>query len=608
MRLLAPTPLHRPRPPRGFGPGAFTATLVLLLVLGAPALRATAAAKAPAFGRDGMVVTSQPDATRAGIAMLALGGNAVDAAVASAFAASVTRPYSAGIGGGAFILLRLSDGEILAIDARETAPAAATRDMYLEPGVDEKASLYGPLAVATPGLVAGLALTLERYGTMTLAQVLEPAIALARRGFEIGPEHADTLEWLRGRGWPERDSETGSIQFPPAGVRAEPGWRLVQTDLARTLRKIAKRGPETFYRGAIAQAIVDDMVKSGGILTAEDLANYKPVVREPVRGAYRGVAIASFPPPSSGGIALIESLNILEGFDLASFGAGSSTSIHHIAEALKLVFADRAAYLGDSDFVDVPTEWLISTAHADALRARINPPRWQRAPWTWGQTEFAIRVPSPGRPLDDSGTTHLSTSDAAGNAVAITMTINTSFGSGMTVPGTGIVLNNEMDDFAEAINTPNAYGLVDMRGANLIAPGKRPLSSMTPTFVTRGDELFMVTGSPGGPRIISTTLLTVLNVVDYGMTIQEAVSAPRFHHQWNPDRISVEQAHPADVVDALRARGHEVKVSDWNWSSAEAIVLDAESGWQQGGSDPRGDGLALGYDAPASRMLPSQHP
>jgi gamma-glutamyltranspeptidase/glutathione hydrolase len=584
-------------PRRALRAGAAARALVVLLLLCGQGAPAGAAAPAPALGRDGMVVSSQADSTRAGLAMLALGGNAVDAAVASAFAASVTRPFSAGIGGGAFILLRLADGEAVAIDARETAPAAATRDMYLRPGVPERASLKGPLAVATPGLVAGLALALERYGTMSLAEVMEPAIALARRGFEIGPYHVEELEWMRERGFPERFPETARIQFPPPGTPLEPGWRLVQRDLARTLEHIAERGPDGFYRGPVARAIADDMAKSGGILTAEDLAGYAPAVREPLRGSYRGYEIVTFPPPSSG-IVLIQALNILEGFDLAHYGPGSSAAIHRIAEALKLAFADRAALLGDAEFVDVPTQRLISKEHAAAQRARINPPRWRRAPWTWGRSELAIRVESPGMPVDDAGTTHLSASDAAGNAVAITMTINTNFGSGMTVPGLGIVLNNEMDDFSVAKAVPNVYGLLDMQGANAIAPGKRPLSRMTPTIALRDGALFMVAGSAGGPRIVSSTLLSLVNAVDFGMTIQEAVSAPRFHHQWEPDLLYLEPAPPADVVEALRARGHRVKVQDWHWSAVEAIAVDPETGWQRGGSDPRRDGLALGYDKP----------
>lgn len=569
---------------------------ILALCVLAQAASAGAAARAPAQARGGMVVTSQVDATEAGVAMLALGGNAIDAAVASAFALSVTQPFSAGIGGGAFLLVRNAEGEILAIDARETAPAAAARDMYVGPGVPERASLFGPLAVATPGFVAGMALALERYGTKSLAEVLEPAIALAARGFEIGPYHARMLDAMRRYKLPERFSETGRIQFPPAGSPAEPGWRLVQADLARTLARIAAEGPAGFYRGGIAEAIAEDMAKSGGILTAEDLASYEVRLREPVSGSYRGLEIHAFPPPSSGGVALIEALNILEGFDLAALGAGSSASVHRIAEALKLAFADRAAFLGDPDFVEVPVARLVSKPYAAGLRDRINPPWWRRAPATWGRSESVLRVEGPGLPQNDSGTTHLSTADAAGNAVALTMTINTPFGSGMTVPGTGIVLNNEMDDFSVALDTPNAYGLVDTRGANAVAPGKRPLSSMTPTIALRDGQLVFVTGSPGGPRIISTTLLSIVNVVDFGMSVQAAVSAPRFHHQWVPDQLTVEPAFPADVVEGLRARGHEVKISERNWSAAEAIAVDPETGWIYGGNDPRRDGLARGVD------------
>jgi gamma-glutamyltranspeptidase/glutathione hydrolase len=543
-----------------------------------------------------MVVASQADATRAGVEMLAAGGNAVDAAVATAFALGVTQPYSMGIGGGGFVLLRLSNGEVAAIDARETAPAGADRDMYVREGVAEDASLAGPLAVGTPGLVAGLALTLERYGSKSLAEVLAPAIRLAERGFAIGPGHARLLERMRGYGLPERFPETGRIQFPPAGTPAEPGWRLVQEDLARTLRRIAREGPDAFYRGAIAEAIAADMKRRGGLVTREDLAGYRPKLRKPVRGSYRGHEILSFPPPSSGGAILVEILNILEGLDLAARGAGSSAGLHRIAEAMKLAFADRAAYFGDPDFVEVPVAQLTAKAYAADLRARINPAWWRRAPWTWGRGEAAIRVRGPGLPLDDSGTAHFSVTDGEGNAVAVTGTINTAFGSGVTVPGTGILLNNEMDDFAKAPNRPNVYGLVDTRGANAIAPGKRPLSSMTPTLLLREGRPFMVTGSPGGPRIITTVLLSILNVIDYGMDIQEAVSAPRFHHQWVPDVLFVERAIPEDVIRALRRRGHAVEVSKRNWSSAQAILIDPESGWQMGGTDPRSDGLALGVD------------
>jgi gamma-glutamyltranspeptidase/glutathione hydrolase len=388
--------------------------------------------------------------------------------------------------------------------------------------------------------------------------------------------------------------DTARIQFPPENQKAEPGWILIQPELASTMERIAKEGPSAFYAGPIAEAIATHMTDTGGLVRLDDLAEYRPKIREPVTGSYRGYDVYSFPPPSSGGIALIESLNVLEGMDLSQYGPGSSASIHRIAEALKLAFADRAAFLGDSDFVDVPQDALIAKSYADGLRRRINPPWWRRPPWRWATTEMAVPLAGPGLPVNDSGTAHVSATDAAGNAVAITTTINTLYGSGVTVPGTGILLNNEMDDFAKAPNEPNAYGLVDTRGMNAIAPGKRPLSSMTPTIIAKGGKTVFVTGSPGGPRIISTTLLTIINTIDYGMDPQQAVSASRFHHQWIPDKLYVEPATPDDVIEALRKRGHTVEVSARNWASAEAIAIDPETGWHTGGSDPRRDGLALG--------------
>jgi gamma-glutamyltranspeptidase/glutathione hydrolase len=514
--------------------------------------------------------------------------------VATAFALGVTQPFSAGVGGGAFALIRLASGEAVALDARETAPAAASRDMFVAPGVPERASLSGPLAVATPGFVAGMALALERYGTLPLADVLAPAIALAEHGFEIGPYHARILEVVRGHGLAERFPDTARIQLPPPGQRIEAGWTLVQADLAKTLRLLAAQGPDVFQRGQIAAAIADHMKATGGLVSREDLAGYQPRLREPLRASYRGHPVLAFPPPSSG-VTLVTALNILEGLELPEDGAGSASAMHRIGEAMKLAFADRAAFLGDADFVEVPVAQLASKPYADTLRARINPPWWSRAPWTWLASEWALQVSGPGLPQEDAGTTHLSTSDAAGNAVALTMTINTPFGSGITVPGTGVILNNEMDDFSIAPDTPNVYGLVDTRGANAIAPGKRPLSSMTPTVVLADTgKPFLVTGSPGGPRIISTTLLSIVNLIDFGMDVQQAVAAPRFHQQWVPDVFYVEEGVSADAIAGLEARGHRVEVGK-PWSAAEAIAIDPATGVHRGGADPRRDGLAVGY-------------
>jgi gamma-glutamyltranspeptidase/glutathione hydrolase len=565
-----------------------------LYIAGIPA-EARGAAPAPVIGKLGMVVSPQPDASAAGLAMLEAGGNAVDAAVATAFALSVSDPHHSGIGGGGFIMIRLTDGRAIAIDARETAPAAATADMYLQPGLPRNSSRLGGLAVATPGLLTGLAWALLDFGTKSLPEVLEPAIRIAEEGFAVGPRHATKANLWQQLGGAKFFPETAAIQFPPDGAPIEPGWRLVQKDLGRTLRLIADEGPDLFYRGSLARAIAEAVRERGGILTVEDMQSYQAKRREPIRGSYRGYQILSFPPPSSGGIALVEIANILEPFDLGARGAGSSASLHVIAEAMKLAFADRAAYLGDADFVEVPTEELISKPYADRQRARMNPAWWRRTPWDWCKGESAILVEGPGDPAHGGGTTHFSVTDAEGNAVAITQTINLLFGSGITVPGTGIILNDQMDDFSIRPFQPNAYGLVDTRGSNAIAPGKRPLSSMAPTIIAKDGKPFMVTGCNGGPRIITATLLSILNVVDYGMDVQEAVSAPRFHHQWIPEQLVVEAAIPVDVIEALRRRGHRVEVSERNWSKVQAIVVDPASGRHLGGSDPRGDGLALGY-------------
>jgi gamma-glutamyltranspeptidase/glutathione hydrolase len=582
--------LHRAR----FAAVALLAALLAIAVVSFARLPARAAAAAPAMGAHGMVVTAEAHATAAGVEMLESGGNAIDAAVAAAFVLGVTEPYHSGIGSGGFLLARFADGRTVALDMRETAPARATRDMFVAPGVPEDASRLGPLSVATPGLVAGLTEALARWGTKPLPEVMAPAIRLAEQGFPISLRHAQVLALVRQMGMAQRFPETARIQLPPDGQTPQPGWVLRQPDLARTLRTIAREGPDAFYRGAIAKQIAAEMERQGGLVSLDDLDSYRTKLREPLHGSYRGLDVISFPPPSSGGVALIEMLQMLEGFDLASRGAGSSASIHVIAESMKLAFADRAHLLGDPDFVDVPVAALVDPAYAARQRARIDPPWWKRAPWTWGDAEVAIEVDGPGLPANDGGTTHLSVTDAAGNAVSLTQTLNLLFGSGITVPGTGIVLNDQMDDFSVAPNKPNAFGLVDVRGTNAVGPGKRPLSSMTPTIVLKDGKTFLVTGSPGGPRIITTVLLSILNVVDYGMTIEEAVSAPRFHHQWVPDVLTIERAIPEDVREGLRRRGHGIEVSPRDWSSAEAIEIDPATGVHLGGCDPRSDGLALG--------------
>ncbi|MEE3328487.1 MAG: gamma-glutamyltransferase [Myxococcota bacterium] len=561
---------------------------LLVLFFGSSPLWAVEA-DAPSVSSAGVVVSSSSEAALAGASILEQGGNAVDAAVATAFAVAVTQPFSAGLGGGAFVLLRTSDGEVFAVDARETAPAAATRDMYVQAGVPDNASRRGPLAVAVPSFTTGMAYVLKRWGSMELAQVLEPAIGLAE-GFPLSRFQADRINYMRA--WFDADEfpETVRIQFQPAeDGSAEVGEILAQPDLAQTLRAIAQFGPEVVSSGSIGQSIVKEVQTRGGVLTLEDMKNYRPKVRPAVQGRYRGYDVYSFPPPSSGGAVLLEALNILEGMDLSAQSAQAPANIHLVTEAMKLAFADRAAYMGDPDFVEIPLEKIVSKEYAGQQRARIDPEKSQT-------------VVAPGKPVDDSGTAHLSVTDAEGSAVAITMTINTSYGSGITVPGTGIILNNEMDDFSVAPDTPNAYGLVDTRGANAVAPGKRPLSSMTPTIIVKDGETFMVTGSPGGPRIISTVLLTILNVIDWNMDVRESVAAPRYHHQWIPDKLRVEPKTSPGTVDALRNMGHEVEVSPREWSAAEAIVIDPATGLHQGGADPRTQGAAVSprQDAQAS--------
>ncbi|MCS5636524.1 MAG: gamma-glutamyltransferase [Myxococcota bacterium] len=544
-----------------------------------------------------MVVTSARPASEAGREILARGGNAIDAAVAAAFAVGVVEPYHSGIGGGGFILFYDAESRrTFAIDARETAPAAAHRDMYRDASgrIDRQASRIGGQAVAVPGLVRGLLEVHERFGKLERAAVLEPAIRIAREGFPIGVRHRQILKFLVQYRRLAEFPETAQIQLDQG--RLPPlGWRLVQEDLARTHEAIAAGGTEAFYSGPIAEAMVQAARDAGGALTLEDLASYRTRWREPVRGAYRGIEVVSMPPPSSGGVHLIQMLNMLEPFELAALGANSSESIHLVAESMKLAFADRAIHLGDPDFYPVPAEWLVSKAYGRELSQLLAPrPFYQRPPWTWGRRRV-LRVERAGTPPpDDSGTSHLSIMDASGNAVAITQTVNLLFGSGLTVPEWGIVLNNEMDDFSAGPGVPNAFGLVGQE-ANAIVPAKRPLSSMTPTILFRDGKPWMVIGSPGGPRIITTVLQAVLNVVDYGMNIEEAVAAPRFHHQWKPDRLSLEPDHPRDVASALARWGHPVDVSDRRWSSAQGILRDPETGIFWGGTDPRSDGLAAGY-------------
>ncbi|MFQ5515100.1 MAG: gamma-glutamyltransferase [Myxococcota bacterium] len=564
--------------------------LLALLVFAAPA---EAAAVPLAWGKNGAIACSAGPAVEAGRELLAAGGNAIDAAVGTGFAAGVAHPFSSGLGGGGFLVLRVGgSGEVFAIDAREMAPGAARRDMFVRPNgeVDAETSRSGGLAVAVPGLVQGLYEAHARFGRLPWSRVLAPAIRMAREGVPVGPYHRAVL--ARARPLIERFAETARIQLDD-GELPETGWRLRQPDLARTLEAIARSGPRAMTEGPIAEAIVRATREAGGVITLVDLAGYRTRWVEPLRGTYRGLTVFSMPPPSSGGVHLIQMLNTLEGFELARLGANSSEAIHLISEAMKLAFADRAVHLGDPAFFDVPTAWLTSKAYGQELAARLRPrPFWRRLPWHWGRPHV-LEVRRPGTPPRDGGTTHISVLDAAGNAVALTQTINTLFGSGVTAAGTGIVLNNEMDDFSAAPDVPNAFGLVG-DAANAIAPGKRPLSSMTPTIVLREGVPWLVAGSPMGPFIITTVLQTLLNLVDFSMDLAHAIAAPRFHQQWLPDRLYLEPEHPRDVVERLSSWGHPVFVAPFHFGASAVVLDDPEAGAILAAADPRRDAGAAG--------------
>ena len=536
-------------------------------------------------GRRGMVVSQHPLASEVGLSILKQGGNAVDAAVATAFALGVVEPYHSGIGGGSFILIRnAGTGETVAIDAREEAPMAARRDMFRRNGVVvEGLSTKGPLAVAVPGTVAGLALALEKYGTMSLREVMEPSIRIAEEGVEIDPFFHDVL--VDKRDLLARDPETASIYLKTGSEPHPAGFRLIQSDLAGTYRKIAEGGPEAFYRGEIAAAIAACMKKSGGIITRDDLIAYAPIVREPVRGTYRGLEVVSMPPPSSGGVHLVQILNMMEGFDPPDPDASGPDIVYlqHLIESMRLAFRDRALYLGDPDFVEVPVDRLLSKEYARGLRESLK----------GGGAGEGETGDDGDQKSSDGGTSHLGVIDADGNMVSLTQTINLWFGSGVTVPGTGIILNDEMDDFSAMPGVPNEFGLVGSE-ANAIEPGKRPLSSMCPTVILRDGKPFLILGSRGGPRIITSVLQVALNVIDFGMDPGRAIEAPRVHHQWLPDLLYVEKEFPPDLRLALEGRGYRLEEMKAGIGCVSGILVD-EEGRITGIPDPRGIGAARGY-------------
>ena len=567
-------------------------TLIPVLFV-APASRADETPSFVTTARHGMVAAANPAASEAGAEMLRRGGNAVDAAVATSFAISVLRPQSTGVGGGGFLLLYLAErGDSVAIDFRERAPLRASRDMFIRNGeAVPDLSRTGPLAVAVPGLVAGLVDVQQRYGTMPLADVMQPAIRLADEGFPVYPHLARAIAY---RADTLRTSPATEAVYFRDGQALQAGDLFVQRDLADTLRAIAVDGKTVFYTGRVAEAIVDHMQAIGGLLTQDDLDRYRVIDRTPVTGTFRGAQVYSMPPPSSG-VLLVQMLNVLSGFSVQKLGFRSPAAVHVLTETMRRAFRDRARHLGDSDFVDVPVGRLASSTYADELRAEI---------------DVETATPSAGAPsernagpLESTSTTHLSVVDAHGNAVATTQTVNLYFGSGVMVPGTGILLNDEMDDFSAQPDKPNAFGLVGMGEANAIAPQKTPLSSMSPTIVTRDGRVELVVGGPGGSRIISSVLQVMLNVVAHRMKLPDAVGAPRVHHQWFPDTLYLE-AHDAPeaaaLADRLRATGHTVEVVEWapgkrsRFGNVQAVHVDPQSGLMTGVSDRRGEGEPRG--------------
>ena len=537
----------------------------------------------PVFAANAMVATQEAIATRIGVDILQAGGNAVDAAVAIGFALAVTLPRAGNLGGGGFMLIHHAQSNTThALDYREMAPAAATPDMFLAPDgtLDKRVARFSHRSAGVPGTVAGLTKALSTFGNMPLKQVMAPAIRLARDGIIVTRDLADSLRSRAKR--LQRNAETARIFFKADGSTYAVGERLVQSDLARSMQLIADHGSAVFYTGEIGARIVSDMQTHAGLIRGIDLANYAVKWRAPVFGTYRGHVIASMPPPSSGGVHLVQILNVLEGFPLGFLGHNSSDTIHLLAESMKLAYADRARHLGDSDFTPVPVQGLTSKSYAAVLRERID----QRS----ARASTSIAAGQPGA-YESNETTHFSIMDAAGNVVSNTYTINFSYGSGITVPGTGILMNNEMDDFSAKPGVANAYGLVGAQ-ANAIEPGKRPLSSMAPTIVFRKGKPLLATGSPGGSRIITTTAQIIMNVVDHKMNIAEAVAAPRIHHQWLPDELRVESGLSADTVSALRERGHEV--IEKNAMGSANSVMRSSAGFV-GTADPRRRGaLAAG--------------
>ncbi|HEY1986692.1 MAG TPA: gamma-glutamyltransferase [Terracidiphilus sp.] len=546
----------------------------------------------PVRARHGMVVSVHHLASDAGVEVLQAGGNAVDAAVATGFALAVVHPVAGNLGGGGFLLLRTHDGRTTFIDYREKAPLAATEAMYQDAkgNVIPGASITGYRAIATPGSVAGMAYAERKYGKLGLARVIAPAIRLASEGFQLSAEEASELSD------PDlsRFAESKRI-FQRDGNLYKEGETFKQPELARTLQRIAA-DPEEFYHGKMAQELVDELRKGGSLLTLDDLARYTVVERRPIIGTFHDYTVISAPPPSSGGVVLLSALNILEGYDLSKFADRSAASMHLITEAYRRAYMDRSDYLGDPDYNHIPVTELIAKKYADAWRSNIAADTATASASLHRPEGFLPPAPkTAGQRPESHDTTHYSVVDSDGNAVSVTTTLNNGFGSDVTAGSLGFLLNDEMDDFASKMGVPNMFGLIQ-GPANAIAPGKRPLSSMTPTIVLQNGKLRFVLGSPGGARIITTVANIFLSAAEYGLNIQEAVDAPRFHHQYMPDKLYVEPGLSAETLAGLRAMGYSVNVRDGHWSNGECIAVDPKTGELLGGQDHRSHyGKAAGY-------------
>ncbi len=549
----------------------------------------------PVHAKHAIVVSVHQEASKAGSAILQKGGNAVDAAVATGFALAVVHPAAGNIGGGGFMLVRMANGETHFLDYREKAPKAATRNMYLDAkgNVIPDTSLVGYKAIGVPGSVAGLVYAQKHWGKLPLRTVMQPAIRLARLGVVLTYEEAQSMHEGHLADFPD-----SKRIFQRNGKYYQPGEIFRQPELARTLERIAAN-PDDFYKGALASELATTIQQGGGIVTKEDLAEYDVKERQPVRGTYRGYQIISAPPPSSGGVTLLETLNILEGYNLAKLGNRSADSIHLTSEAMRRAFYDRAEFLGDPDFSQLPVPQLIDKKYAEAWRTSLeimhsSISKELRRPSGFGQLDREAATHPPYKGPEPENTTHYSVVDPQGNAVAVTTTLNEGFGARVTAGKLGFLLNDEMDDFTSKPGVPNGYGLIQGE-ANAIGPGKRPLSAMAPTIVLKEGKLFLVLGSPGGPRIISTVANILMGVVDYGLDIQQAVNAPRFHHQWEPDQIYIEKTGISpDTLKLLEARGHKVQMNGY-WSDGECIAIDLATGERLGAPDGRNGGKAVGF-------------